>query len=97
MTNTQEINPMPVITGVMEYPQDLVVKMKAKGIDVDAIDALALAEQAGSAKAVNLVLLGRLSRDSGFSEEEWIAAIRESVPERFLELNQKAFLLGRDA
>ncbi len=97
VTNTQQINPMPVITGAMEYPQSLAEKMAAKGMDVDAIDALGLAEQAGSAKAVNLVLLGRLSRDFGFSEEEWMAAIRESVPERFLELNQKAFLLGRGA
>lgn len=97
VTNTQQINPMPVITGAMEYPQDLVGKMKSKGINVTAIDALALAEQAGSAKAVNLVLLGRLSRDSGFSEEAWMTAIRESVPERFLELNIKAFMLGRDA
>ena len=36
--------------------------MKAAGINVDALDALSLAQEAGSSKAVNLVLMGRLSR-----------------------------------
>ena len=54
VTNTQQVNPMPVITGAASYPQGLVEKMTAAGMDVDAIDALSLAEEAGSAKAVNL-------------------------------------------
>ena len=54
-----------------------------------------LAESAGSAKAVNLVLLGTLSRSFPFSEEEWMDAIEQSVPAKFLEMNKKAFLLGR--
>lgn len=95
ITNTQQVNPMPVITGAAAYPEDLTGKLCALGIDVDAIDALALAEQAGSAKAVNLVLLGRLARWYDFSQEEWMAAIAESVPPKFLELNKKAFALGQ--
>ena len=94
ITNTQRINPMPVIIGAAEYPEDLVGKMKAAGIDLDAIEALSLAEQAGSAKAVNLVLLGRLSRYFDISEEEWLQAIEKSVPAKFLEMNKKAFALG---
>lgn len=97
VTNTQEMNPMPVITGAAQYPSDLAVKMAAKGIPVDAIDALALAEKAGSAKAVNLVLMGHLSRHFEFTTEEWMDAIEQSVPAKFLELNKKAFLLGREA
>ena len=62
VTNTQQINPMPVITGAAQYPAGLVEKMQQAGMDVDAFDALSLAEQAGSAKAVNIVLMGRLSR-----------------------------------
>ena len=97
VTNTQQINPMPVIIGAAEYPADLAAKMKASGVDVDAIDALKLAEQAGSAKAVNIVLMGHLSRYFDFTLEEWMTAIEQSVPAKFLELNQKAFLLGREA
>lgn len=97
VTNTQQINPMPVITGAAQYPQGLVEKMRQAGMDVDAFDALSLAEEAGSAKAVNIVLLGRLSKSFDFSRAEWEQAIRESVPPKFLELNLRAFALGASA
>ena len=97
ITNTQKINPMPVIIGAAEYPEDLEGKMKAAGIDLDALDALTLAEQAGSAKAVNLVLMGRLSKYFDFTEEEWLQAIEASVPAKFLEMNNTAFKLGTQA
>ena len=94
---TQEINPMPVITGAAEYPTELVKKIMALGVNLDAIDALSLAEEAGTSKAVNLVLMGRLSKYFDFTTEEWMAAIEKSVPSKFLEINKKAFLLGKDA
>ena len=95
ITNTQQINPKPVITGAARYPEGLEGKLRALGIDLDAVDALSLAEEAGSSKAVNIVLLGRLSRWFDFTEAEWLEAIEQSVPPRFLELNKKAFALGR--
>ena len=97
VTNTQQINPMPVITGAAQYPEALVEKMHAAGIEVDAFDALSLAEEAGSAKAVNIVLMGHLSKNFDFTLDEWLQAIEQSVPAKFLELNKKAFILGRNA
>ena len=97
ITNTQQINPMPVIIGAAQYPENLAQQMLDAGIDIDAIDALTLAEAAGSSKAVNLVLMGRLSRYFDFTEEEWMTAIEASVPAKFLEMNKKAFALGRNA
>ena len=97
ITNTQQISPMPVIIGAAEYPQDLLAQMRAKGLDVDAIDALSLAEQAGSSKAVNIVLMGRLSKYFDIPAQEWLEAIEASVPAKFLELNKKAFSMGRNA
>ncbi len=97
ISNLQEINPMPVVAGKAEYPVSLAEKMKDMGIDIDAFDALQLAEEAGSSKAVNLVLMGRLSKHFGFSEEKWIETIEKSVPAKFLEMNKKAFRLGRDS
>ena len=94
VTNVQEINPMPVITGAATYPEDLIAKMEASGATVDAMDCLELATQAGSAKAVNIVLMGRLSKYFDISEEDWKQAIKECVPEKFVELNLKAFDLG---
>lgn len=95
ITNTQQINPMPVITGAAEYPESLAEKITETGAELVAVDALALANEAGSSKAVNIVLMGILSKFFGFSEEEWLSAIEKSVPPKFLELNKKAFLLGR--
>ena len=97
IVNSQQINPMPVIAGAAVYPPKLEEKMSALGIQVDAIDALALAEQAGSSKAVNLVLMGRLARQFDFTDEEWMEAIEQSVPPKFLEMNKKAFELGLSA
>ena len=64
---------------------------------MDALDCLALAEQAGSAKAVNLVLLGRLSHYFDLPDEAWQKSIEACVPAKFLELNKKAFELGKNA
>ncbi|MBQ2780802.1 MAG: indolepyruvate oxidoreductase subunit beta [Clostridia bacterium] len=97
ITNTQQINPMPVITGAAAYPAELTEKIAAAGFELDALDALKLAEKAGSAKAVNIVLMGRLSKYFDFTEEEWLQAIEQSVPAKFLELNKTAFSLGRNA
>ena len=69
--------------------------MKDAGADVEAFDALSVAEQAGSPKAVNIALMGRLSKFFDFTEEEWLQAIRESVPAKHIVLNEKAFQLGR--
>ena len=77
VTNTQQIDPMPVIMGAAEYPENLVEKMRAAGAKVDALDCLSLASQAGTAKAVNLVLMGRLSHYFDMPEEEWLAAIEK--------------------
>ena len=96
ITNTQEVDPMPVITGAMQYPDNIIEKLESAGAKVDAKDFLSIAEEAGSAKAVNIVLMGRLSdyfKDIPY--EVWDKAIDEIVPEKYRELNHKALKLGR--
>ncbi len=93
ITNTQQIDPMPVITGAAEYPENILDELSAK-VKVDALDALSLATEAGSAKAVNIVLMGRLAKYFDISYDKWIEAIETTVAERFVELNKKAFELG---
>lgn len=95
IVNSQQINPMPVIAGAAVYPEKLEEKLSALAGNVDVLDALSLAEKAGSSKAVNLVLMGRLAKHFDFTDEEWMDAIEHSVPPKFLELNKKAFELGR--
>ena len=95
VVNTQNIDPMPVITGAAEYPTNLQEKIQAANIKIDALDCLTLAEQAGTSKAVNIVLMGRLSKYMDFPLETWLQAIEKLVKPQFLEINKKAFLLGR--
>lgn len=98
ITNTQEVEPMPVITGVAAYPENLIEKMQAAGAKVDAKDFLSIAQEAGSAKAVNIALMGRLSTYfPEISDEQWQDAIEKIVPPKFLDLNRKAFEAGRNA
>lgn len=97
ITSTQKIDPMPVITGAAEYPTDIVKKISEKGVKVTAVDALSLAEEAGNSKASNVVLMGVASKSTDFDISVWQEAIKACVPPKFLELNQKAFELGREA
>lgn len=96
IVNDQRINPMPVITGAMAYPEEILAKMTEKGADILPVDALELALQAGNSKAVNVVLIGVLSSIMDFPAEVWNAALESTVPARFLELNKTAFELGRN-
>ncbi|MDD6478263.1 MAG: indolepyruvate oxidoreductase subunit beta [Oscillospiraceae bacterium] len=93
IVNTQKIDPMPVITGAAEYPADIEKKL-ADNADTVLVDALKLAEEAGSAKAVNVVLIGVMAKSSDIPYENWVETIKTTVPPKFLEVNLKAFELG---
>ena len=97
LLNTQRILPMPVIMGKQSYPQEVVATLKTRNAQVQAVDALALAQKAGNAKAVNTVMLGLLSRNMDFDEALWLQALRQCIPAKLLEVNLKAFEEGRRA
>lgn len=94
IVNSQAIDPMPVITGAAQYPQDLIAKIREKDVTLTDVDALALAEEAGSSKAVNVVLIGVLAKRMNLSYDAWVQTIKETVPPKFVEMNRKAFDLG---
>lgn len=96
ITSTQTLDPMPVITGQAKYPTDIIEKIKALNIDIIAADALSLAEKAGNAKTSNVVLMGVIASKMSFDDNVWKDAIKTCVPEKFLELNLKAFELGKN-
>ncbi|MDO5396366.1 MAG: indolepyruvate oxidoreductase subunit beta [bacterium] len=93
LVNRQRMNPMPVITGAMAYPENIEEKLREKA-EVTAVDAIPLAEQAGTIKAVNVVLIGLLARSMDIEKEVWLEVIKECVPPKFLEMNLKAFESG---
>jgi indolepyruvate ferredoxin oxidoreductase beta subunit len=80
----------------MTYPENIEEKLSAK-VNVEAIDALELARQAGTAKAVNVVLIGFLAKSMDIEKEIWLDVIKDCVPPKFLEMNLKAFELGYES
>lgn len=95
ITNTQRIDPMPVITGAAKYPEGIAQKLAECGAGLIAVDALDIARRAGSEKAVNVALIGVLSNQLSIDEKAWQNAIKSCVKPAFEQLNLKAFELGR--
>lgn len=95
IANTQQILPMPVITGAAVYPEDLAERLREGCGRAVLVDALAPAEEAGSAKAVNVVLMGILSTVLGIPEAAWMAALERQLKPALVEMNKKAFYIGR--
>ena len=93
IVNEQRINPMPVITGAAKYPADILQKLESV-TDLTSLDALSLALEAGNAKAVNVVLIGVMAKNTDIPYEEWVETIKTTVPAKFLEANLRAFDLG---
>lgn len=93
IVNDQEIDPMPVIMGKVAYPENVIGQLETRA-NVAVIPALKLAEEAGNSKVTNVVLLGILAQSLGIPIETWQKVLMESVPPKFLEVNQKAFQLG---
>ncbi len=94
LVNTQCMDPMPVIMGKAKYPENIIEKIKALGVNLTPVDALKMAEKAGSSKAVNVVLIGLLAKNTDIPESVWQEVIKETVPEKFLKINLEAFSLG---
>lgn len=94
IVNTQKTDPMPVICGTAEYPENILEKIEQMGINIIACDALSLAKEAGNVKSVNVALIGVLAKHSSISKDDWLNAVNATVPPKFLEANLNAFELG---
>ena len=94
---TTHILPGGVLRGEEEYPGDLSAFAAPREVRLLAVDAEALAREAGSLRAVNIVLLGAAATVLPFSAEAWQAGLAAAVPPKILAVNERAFALGRDA
>lgn len=97
LINDQRIDPMPVIMGTADYPADALAAIRGLRDQVIVIDALKIAVEAGNAKAVNVVLLGLLSRFLNMEKQLWLDMLQDTVPAKFLAANIQAFEAGRNA
>lgn len=93
IANSQETDPMPVITGAAQYPSDIAGKLSEK-INLKVADALSAAAKAGNIKAVNVVLIGVLAKSTDIPFEKWTDTIKATVPPKFVDVNLKAFEMG---
>ncbi|MBE7058067.1 MAG: indolepyruvate oxidoreductase subunit beta [Ruminococcaceae bacterium] len=95
ITNVQKINPMPVVFGAAKYPDNILEVLEKSDIELVTLDALKMAEECGSVKAVNVVLLGVLaSKLPEVSKDIWTESLKRVIPAKLYDINEKALQKG---
>jgi len=95
IVNDYRIDPLPVASGYMEYPENAIEYLKER-VKTIVLDARELALKAGNIRTMNVVLLGVLSKSLDISEDIWLQVIERRVPPKAVEANKIAFRLGRE-
>ena len=93
IVNDQRIDPMPVVTGVAEYPEGIIEQLKEK-YRVIAVDAMDEAIKMGNSRVFNVIILGIAAKNMDFPKEQWIDVIKNTVPQKTVEINIAAFEKG---
>ena len=91
--NDQRIDPMPVVTGNAQYPENIIEDLE-KSHTVYSIDAMNEAKKLGNQRVFNNIVLGLAARQMDFTKEQWLKVIEDKVPLKTVEINKKAFLTG---
>ena len=91
--NDHRIDPVPVMIGAAEYPENIIENLSARYKTVSA-DAASFAARMGAPKAFNVVILGMVARYLDFSYDDWLSVIEAVVPPKTVEMNKKAFEAG---
>ncbi len=97
IVNNRPVLPITVTTGKASYPpvNEILKNLRTVCKDVKLMDATSLAKHAGTAQAMNVVMLGALSRYIPLPEKLLIDALCDVVPEKYLDVNKNAFELGK--
>lgn len=96
VVNDCKIEPMTVVIGAAEYPENIIEDLSAKH-KVCAIDGQSIACELGNSRVLNSVVLGYAARHIGFDAETWLSVVRSTVPAKTVEMNEKAFTMGYNA
>ncbi len=91
--NDQRIDPMTVVTGAAEYPENIIETL-SKDHKVIAVDAMAEALKLGNSKVFNTIIIGVAAKTMDFAKEDWLKVIENTVPQKTVEINKKAFEAG---
>lgn len=95
IVNDQRIDPMPVVTGVAEYPEGIIEQLSEKH-NVLALDAMGEAIKMGNSRVFNVIILGAAAKRMDFPKEQWIDVIKNTVPPKTIDINVAAFEHGWD-
>ena len=93
IVNDWRIDPITVVTGAAEYPENVMDTLRAARKTV-VVEATRTALEMGAPKAFNVVVLGAAARYMGFEKESWIKVLETTVPPKTVEVNRKAFEAG---
>lgn len=93
IVNDQRMDPMTVVTGAAEYPENILETLGER-YNVVSVDAVEEAQKLGNPRVFNTVIIGVAAGRMDFPEEEWLAVIENTVPPKTVELNKKAFEVG---
>ena len=93
VVNTQQIDPMPVVIGAAEYPENILDTLK-KDHKVVSIDAMDEAKKLGNSRVFNTIIIGVAAKNMDFDKQQWLDVIANTVPPKTVEINQKAFEVG---
>ena len=95
LVNDESIKPLPVATGKASMPAHAHERLQEAGARL--VPATQLATEAGSPRCANVVLLGALSTALSFDEQIWLDQVAAKVPPKTIDMNLKAFALGRES
>ena len=95
IVNTHKIYPPAIATGKMDYPENVLDELTSRNIHVKELDAFGIASKVGEVRAVNIVMVGVLSTYLPIDEQVFMDVMNERIPERFRDVNIKAFQEGR--
>jgi indolepyruvate ferredoxin oxidoreductase beta subunit len=96
IANDLQISPPSVLMGQETYPEKLAERINTQFPDFLLVDGQHLATDAGNVRAANTVLLGAVSKRLSIPEEFWLKALEKMVPAKALEVNKRAFQMGRE-
>ena len=96
IVNNQKVLPPSVTLGADTYPDNILEILRERFANVDMVDALEIAKAAGNSRALNVAFLGALSRYIEVDESMWKEVISSMLPPKLVEVNTKAFTLGRN-
>ena len=96
IVNDCRIDPMTVVIGAKEYPENILDKLESEH-KVCAIDGQKIALELGNSKVLNSVVLGYAAKAIGFDKDTWLSVVESTVPAKTIEINKKAFTEGYEA